>query len=70
MNNRFREVCEAVFQFKEHRDPLIRRTVVNLMPILASYNPMDFSNAYLDDAMSHLLQQLKKERERNAGKYK
>jgi FKBP12-rapamycin complex-associated protein len=69
MKDKFKQVCKSVFNFKDHKDPLIRRIVIELMPALAKYDPETFSKEYLSTCMDHLLVQLKKERERNAGKY-
>ncbi|KAI9778323.1 MAG: phosphatidylinositol kinase- protein kinase tor1 [Candelina submexicana] len=65
MHEHHREACEIVLRYKDHREPLIRRQVVILIPILASYAPMEFVNSYLHKFMIHLQGQLKKEKERN-----
>ncbi len=65
MHEHHREACEIVLRYKDHREPLIRRQVVVLIPILASYAPMEFVNSYLHKFMIHLQGQLKKEKERN-----
>jgi FKBP12-rapamycin complex-associated protein len=66
MHERYRGTCELVLRYKEHRDLLIRRMVVSLIPTLASYNPSDFTGSYLAKSMSYLLAQLKKERDRTS----
>lgn len=65
MHERYRGACELVLRYMEHRDNLIRRTVVALIPTLASYNPVEFTSTYLQKSMTHLLAQLKKERDRS-----
>ncbi|BFZ53909.1 phosphatidylinositol kinase-related protein kinase tor1 [Savitreella phatthalungensis] len=65
MHEKYRGACELVLRYKDHRDNLIRRTVVGLIPTLASYNPNDFINSYLQKSMVHLLAQLKKDRDRS-----
>ena len=64
MHERYREVCEIVLKFKDHRDNLIRRSSITLIPILAAYNPEDFVTHYLHKCMLYLQIQLKRERER------
>ncbi|KAF9897442.1 phosphatidylinositol kinase- protein kinase tor1, partial [Lobosporangium transversale] len=64
MYERFRETCETVLGLKDHRENLIRRTVVNLLPVLAEYDPPDFINYYLDRSMNHLLGQAQFDKER------
>ncbi|KAK9433284.1 armadillo-type protein, partial [Lipomyces doorenjongii] len=65
MQKYYDDVCETVLKYKDHRDNLVRRTVLVMMPNLASYNPNDFASKYMHKCMLHLLGQLKKDRERN-----
>ncbi|KAK9241824.1 armadillo-type protein [Lipomyces tetrasporus] len=65
MQKYYDDVCETVLKYKDHRDSLVRRTVLVMMPNLASYNPNDFASKYMHKCMLHLLGQLKKDRERN-----
>ncbi|KAF2235412.1 phosphatidylinositol 3-kinase tor2 [Viridothelium virens] len=62
---RYREACETVLIYKEHREPLIRKEVVDLIPILASYAPNEFGSSYLHKFMLHLQGLLKNEKTRN-----
>ncbi|KAF9437779.1 phosphatidylinositol kinase- protein kinase tor1 [Entomortierella beljakovae] len=61
---KFRDTCEIVLQFKDHRESLIRRTVINFLPVLAAYDPSDFMVFYMDRSMNHLLGQIQLDRER------
>lgn len=65
MHDRYRDVCELVLRYKDHRDTLIRKSVVTLIPILAAYNPEEFVSSHLHRCMMHLQAQLKKERDRS-----
>jgi serine/threonine-protein kinase mTOR len=65
MHDHYQEACENVFRFKDHREPVIRRTVVLLIPELANYSPTDFAQTYLHKFMVFLSGMLKKEKERN-----
>lgn len=42
----------------------MRRTVVSLIPILAQFDQASFVESHLADSMSHMLYQLKKDRDR------
>lgn len=64
MHERYTEVCDQILSFKDHRDPLVRRAVVELIPTLASYNHADFAAHYLHKTMLYLLGQLKNNRDR------
>ena len=64
MHDRYNDVCDHVLYFKDHRDSLVRRAVIELIPTLASYNHTQFTESYLHKAMVYLLAQLKRERER------
>lgn len=62
---KYQDACDRVFLYKEHREPLIRREVTIIIPILAAYYPAEFSSSYLHKFMIHLQGQLKKEKDRN-----
>lgn len=64
MQERYNEVCDQVLNYKDHREPLVRRAVIELIPTLASYNHQEFIAKYLHPCMIYLLGQLKKERDR------
>ncbi|OLL26279.1 Phosphatidylinositol 3-kinase tor2 [Neolecta irregularis DAH-3] len=66
MRDRYREVCDVILYYKDHRDALIRRSVISLIPTLAEYNPSEFVASRLHKCMLHLIGQLKKERDRSA----
>ena len=65
MNDHYRHVCNIVSRYKSHRDLLIRRQVVALIPTLASYSPTDFVDNHLPKFMNHLEAELNKEKDRN-----
>lgn len=67
MNDYYTECCESVLNFKDHRDALIRRTVISIIPTLAQYNPAEFVNKYLQKCMTYLLSQLSKDQDKSAG---
>ncbi|KAF9147911.1 phosphatidylinositol kinase- protein kinase tor1, partial [Linnemannia schmuckeri] len=64
MYERFKGTCEIVLRFRNHREGLVRRTVTNLIPVLAAYDPSDFIDYYLDKSMLHLLDQVQLDKER------
>lgn len=66
MNDNYREACEIVFRFKDHREIKIRSEIVIMIPLLAEYAPSDFSQNCLHKCMTYLQSQLKKEKERSA----
>lgn len=64
---KYKGLCESVLKYKDHRDGLVRRTVILMIPVLAQFDPTDFVAAYLNGCMAYLLSQLKKDRDRSAG---
>lgn len=66
MHEHYREACDTVLRFKDHREMKIRSEVVIIIPILAGYGPSEFSQNYLHKFMTYLQGQLKKEKERSA----
>ncbi|KAI0129767.1 armadillo-type protein [Xylariales sp. AK1849] len=65
MQDHYQEACEIVFRHKDHRDVIIRKTVVVLVPDLANYAPAEFAHSYLHKFMLYLSGMLKKDKERN-----
>ena len=66
MVDHYREACDTVLRYKDHHNPMLRKEVVLLIPVLARYTPFDFAHLYLNKFMLHLQGQLKKEKDRNA----
>jgi FKBP12-rapamycin complex-associated protein len=69
MQTHYREASDIVFRYKDHREPAIRKTVILLIPNLASYAPTDFAANHMHKFMVYLLGMLKKEKERNDAFY-
>ncbi|KNC98625.1 uncharacterized protein SPPG_06307 [Spizellomyces punctatus DAOM BR117] len=63
---KYKGLCESVLKYKDHRDGLVRRTVILMIPSLAQFDAADFVAAYLNGCMAYLLSQLKKDRDRSA----
>lgn len=68
MQERYDDVCEQILSYKDHREPLVRRAVIELIPTLASYYHQKFITGYLHRCMVYLLGQLKKDRDRTTCK--
>ncbi|KAF7356539.1 Serine/threonine-protein kinase TOR [Mycena venus] len=60
MRDVFSNTAEQILIFREHRDPLIRKLVMTLIPALAAYDTQTFSDLYLKRAMAHLSSALEK----------
>ena len=69
MQPRYDSVCDTVFKYKDHRDALVRRTVMALLPLLATFDTATFTKSFMEPCMAYLLSQLRKEKERSAGTY-
>lgn len=65
MQDRYDDACDIVFKHKDHRDPTIRKTIVLLIPDLASYAPAAFAGRYLHQFMLYLTGMLKRDKDRN-----
>eukprot|EP00762_Andalucia_godoyi_P003296 ANDGO_06658.mRNA.1 Serine/threonine-protein kinase TOR2 len=55
MTQRFPQVLDSVFKYKDHKEKIVRRTVVLAMPQCARYNPKFFTSQYLKTAVNHVL---------------
>ncbi|KAG5519204.1 hypothetical protein PMAC_002292 [Pneumocystis sp. 'macacae'] len=64
MREKYTDVSEIVLSYKDHKEGLIKRTVISLIPTLATYNSDMFVTSYLHKCMLHLLGQLRKNRDR------
>jgi FKBP12-rapamycin complex-associated protein len=62
---KYREACDMVLKYRDHRDVLIRREVVIIIPFLATYAPSEFSATYLHACMLHLQTIIRKDRDRD-----
>ena len=67
MKEYFADVADQIMTFKSHRDALVRKMVITLIPTLAVYDTQTFSEHFLHRAMGHLLTQLEKPNERSFG---
>jgi serine/threonine-protein kinase mTOR len=61
IQNQFRELCDRICRYKDHRDKLIRRTVITLLPKLAASNPNSFVLNYRHMCINYLLSALRKD---------
>ncbi len=67
MKENFLDTAEQILRFKSHRDPLVRKMVIVMIPSLAAYDTQTFTEHFLHKAMAHLLTQLEKLNERSFG---
>ncbi|KAF9647181.1 atypical/PIKK/FRAP protein kinase [Thelephora ganbajun] len=65
MKEDFLDSAEQILSFRQHRDSLVKKMVITLIPTLAVYDTQTFSEHYLHKAMGHLLTQLEKPNERS-----
>ena len=56
---RFDDVCSIILKNREHKNILVKRAVIALIPKLAKFNPESFKNTYLDISINYLLSILK-----------
>ncbi|KAL1687363.1 armadillo-type protein [Schizophyllum commune] len=64
MRETFLDSAEQILRFKSHRDGLIRKTVITLVPSLAAYDTTTFTEHFLHKSMAQLLTQLEKPADR------
>jgi len=41
MNTRFKEVCDTILKYRDHKEKIIKRTVITLLPRLAAFSSED-----------------------------
>ena len=59
MASRFNDTCEMVLRYREHKEKLVRRTVIVLLPRLAHYHPEAFLRSFAEVTLIHLLNSLR-----------
>ncbi|THV05541.1 FAT-domain-containing protein [Dendrothele bispora CBS 962.96] len=64
MKENFMDTAEQILHFKLHRDGLVRKMVITMIPSLAAYDTQTFTEHFLHKAMAHLLTQLERPNER------
>ncbi|KAJ7577108.1 phosphatidylinositol 3-kinase [Mycena floridula] len=64
MKENFVDTGDQILRFRVHRDSLVRRMVITMIPSLAAYDTQTFSEHFLHKSMAHLLSQLDKPPER------
>ncbi|KAL0953824.1 hypothetical protein HGRIS_005004 [Hohenbuehelia grisea] len=65
LKENFLDTAEQILRFRSHRDSLVRKMVITLIPTLAAYDTATFTETFLHKAMGHLLAQLEKPNERS-----
>ncbi|KDR80665.1 hypothetical protein GALMADRAFT_222261 [Galerina marginata CBS 339.88] len=65
MKENFLDTADQILRFKSHRDLLVRKMVITMIPSLAAYDTQTFTEHFLHKAMAHLLTQLEKPNERS-----
>lgn len=64
VGQRYKDACDTILRYRDHRDPLIRREVVIMIPIVAAYAPQEFTHHYLHPCMLHLQGLMKRDKDR------
>ena len=69
MKENFLDTADQILRFRSHRDPIVRKMVIVMIPSLAAYDTQTFTEHFLHKAMAHLMTQVEKASERSFGKY-
>ncbi|KAM9299260.1 serine/threonine-protein kinase mTOR [Gastrophryne carolinensis] len=64
VEEKFDQICRWVLKCRSSKNPLIQMTILNVLPRLAAFKALAFTDQYLQDTMSHLLSCVRKEKER------
>jgi FKBP12-rapamycin complex-associated protein len=68
MTDLYKKVCQVTLKLKDAKDSLIKKTAVSMLPTLAYYDPVVFSELYLEQSMNHLVYVFRKTDEKRDGK--
>jgi hypothetical protein len=67
MKDGFPDAADNILRFRTHRDSLVRKLVLTLIPSLAAYDTATFIEYHLRISMVHLLSLLEKPMDRQTG---
>ena len=67
MLSRYREVAETVLRLQSAKESIIRRTIVSLIPKLATFSPQRFADSYLVESCALILTTIRSPSDRSAG---
>jgi len=67
MLSRYREVAETVLRLQTAKESIIRRTIVSLIPKLATFSPQRFADSYLVESCALILTTIRIPADRSAG---
>lgn len=65
MSEFYRSICEITLKYRDSKDTVIRKAVITLIPIMATYDSDEFEVHYLHRSMAYLLQALQKPSDRD-----
>ena len=63
----FQPICEAILKYRDSKEVVIRKAVITLIPIMATFDPDRFEEFYLKNCMAYILQSLHKPTDRDIG---
>ncbi len=59
ISEKYNELCQIFFNFKDQKFPFLKESIIQLMPRLAKFNPKHFSKFYLDPCLKHIIKEHK-----------
>ena len=65
MKEAYLDTAETILKLRTHRDALVRKTIISLIPTLAIYDTQTFSEYFMQNAVGYLLEQVQKPTERS-----
>ena len=68
MTDNFLDCADNILRLRTHKDLLVRKSVIDLIPTLAAYDSQSFSEYYMHKTMAYLMEQLERPIERRYGK--
>ena len=63
----FRAICDETLRFRDHKELVIRKAVIALIPIMATYDSETFQQHYLHRCVQYLTACLSKPTDRDIG---
>ncbi|KAG2382314.1 hypothetical protein C9374_005516 [Naegleria lovaniensis] len=59
LKDEFDSICKTILDFQQHRDRMVRRTVIELIPVLAKFYGERFNEKYLHKSINLILEAIK-----------
>lgn len=67
MQEYYKSICDLTLRYRDSKEAVVRKSVISLIPSMATYDSDEFEQNYLHRSIAYLLQALQKPTDRDIG---